>query len=366
MGGSEPELVRKDRGAGDLRVAKLTNTGKSMSRRRRGLAETPALLLYVRPQIAVLVAKRHFVDHSPTCSGLGCVVSFSSSSVAKTVGECRRTTLSVVPFAQTLTLIAVAIFALLPARIWAAPRVPAGTWAIEYQEDTCTLSRDGLGGQPGIAFRTTPLAEPHDLIVYGQFARGKSASFQGWMAIGENREAIQRWMLIEPSHGRKRTHLKTTITADELARLGDSSRLRISGPGGFAFEAALPDMVKPLAALRECEVYLAGRWGIPPTEMELWAKPARPVEDLRNLFWDKDRSRVAMLQSDSIRGVLTIDASGRMVDCKIVEATRVSWVNEKFCPTLMERARFEPARDSAGIAVVGKVITPPIRSARLR
>ena len=46
LGGSEPELVRQDRGAGGLRVAKLTNTGKSMSRRRRGLAETPALLLY--------------------------------------------------------------------------------------------------------------------------------------------------------------------------------------------------------------------------------------------------------------------------------------------------------------------------------
>jgi hypothetical protein len=46
LGGSEPELVRQDRGAGDLRVTKLTNTGKSMSRRRRGLAETPALLLY--------------------------------------------------------------------------------------------------------------------------------------------------------------------------------------------------------------------------------------------------------------------------------------------------------------------------------
>lgn len=33
MWGATPELVRKDRGAGDLRVAKLTKTGKSKSRR---------------------------------------------------------------------------------------------------------------------------------------------------------------------------------------------------------------------------------------------------------------------------------------------------------------------------------------------
>ncbi|WP_162888041.1 hypothetical protein [Sphingomonas mesophila] len=243
-------------------------------------------------------------------------------------------------------------------------KVPAGQWAIEYQEDDCTLSRDGVGAELGIAIRTRPLAEPHDLMIYGQFDRGRKDGFQGTLDLDGQVQAGQRWVLIEPSRGRKRTLLRTTLSAAELARLGSARAVGISGPKGFRVNAAAPGVASRLKALRECEVYLAGRWGITKAEMDGWAQPARALTDLGQLFRDKDMTKFGYLR-DAMRGVLTIDAAGRMTDCKIVAASRVSRVNARFCPTLRERARFEPARNAAGEAVPGKVITPRITSARI-
>ncbi len=265
---------------------------------------------------------------------------------------------------RPLSIAASAWIATAPVAAEAAP-IAAGTWAVEYQVDDCTLSRDDPAAGVGVAIRTKPLSEPHDLMLYGMFAPGRERSVEGTIAIGERTMSTRRWMVIERSRRGKRTVLKTTITGDELARLGESGRLWVSGPGDQEIVPVLPDLRKPLTALRECEIYLAGRWGITRQEILGWAIPARPIADLRELFWDRDRTKIAMLQSDSIRGVLTIDASGNMIDCTIVEATRIAWVNDRFCRTLKERARFEPARDADGRAVIGKVVTPPIRSARL-
>lgn len=264
---------------------------------------------------------------------------------------------------RPLSIAALAWVATAPVAAKAAP-IPTGTWAVEYQADDCTLSRDDPAGGASVAIRARPLSEPHDLMLYGPVVLGRERYVEGTIAIGERTLSTRRPMVVERRG--KRTVLKTTITGAELARLGDSGRLWVTDPGGQEISPVLPDLRKPLAALRECQIFLAGRWGIPRTEMNGWATPARPIADLRELFWDTDMSKVALLSSDSIRGVLTIDPTGKMIDCTIVKATRIAWVNDRFCPTLMERARFEPARDADGRAIVGKVVTPPIRSARRR
>ncbi len=61
-----PELVSQDRGAGDLRVVKLTNTGRSFARRRWGLAAMPApisLCTVVAMPAAISVGPRRRRGH---------------------------------------------------------------------------------------------------------------------------------------------------------------------------------------------------------------------------------------------------------------------------------------------------------------
>jgi len=244
------------------------------------------------------------------------------------------------------------------------PRVPPDKWAIDYAREYCILSRDGVGSEVGVAFRTRPMADEHDLLFY-RLPSQKKASFKGSIIRGDGSAAAERWVLVERSI-RRQTIAETTITGQEMAEAFARARVRLTGPNGFDVQAPLPDAAKASAALRTCEEDLAKRWGVAPAEMATWATAAKPKSDLRELFWSKDLSKVGMLQSGHVRAVLDIDASGRAVKCSIVERSRVRWVDTKICEALLAEARFDPARDASGRAVSGKVVTPRIRSVRLR
>lgn len=93
--------------------------------------------------------------------------------------------------------------------VTAPPRVPAGQWAIEYQDETCTLSRDGLEGELGIAIRTGPLDERHELMLYGPFKGEKGRHFQGRLSIEPDGVAADRPFVLARRPGRKPTTLQT-------------------------------------------------------------------------------------------------------------------------------------------------------------
>lgn len=255
---------------------------------------------------------------------------------------------------------------LAPGAFAASPRVAAGKWAVEYQADTCTLTRDGLPGEAGIAIRIRPLAELHQLMLHGPIDGPRDAQFQARVELGDGQGPFQRWVLVERRARGKPTFVKLEITQPELQRIGKARTIQLTGPAGFSANAPLPGIVKALGTLRECEVYLVGRWGISAAEMDSWARPARPTEDLSRLFWSEDKSKYGLLRSGAVRAVLDIDPAGRITACRLIEFSRVSWVDKKFCEILRARARFEPARNAAGEAVAGKVVTPPIRSMPLR
>lgn len=273
-------------------------------------------------------------------------------------------------FAATLpAVVAITLTGLVTApaiAIAAPPKVPAGKWAIEYQEETCTLSRDGVDGGVGLAVRTRPLGTLAEVMVYRHQLVSRDEQFRARIDLGDGRPPIERPAVAERGGVKKAGFVKVEVTRPELERIARASTIVVSGSSQPPRHAALAPTAKALAALHECEVHLVGRWGITPAEMALWATPAQPLGDLRSLFWSDRMSDVGVLRSGGIRGVLDIDAAGEITGCRIVEESRISWVNARFCPTIRAGARFVPARNVAGEAVPGKVVTPRITSVRLR
>ena len=244
------------------------------------------------------------------------------------------------------------------------PRVALGKWAVDYAQEYCVLSRDGLAGETGVAFRTRPFSDEHDLLLYVPRNGEKERSIKGRLSIGGDAPGAERWISIgEPRRAYKL--IDTRISTDELTRIAVSTSIRLSSDDRLDMTVQLPLVAKAMAALRLCEVDLAGRWGVDSEEMKGWAKPARSQTDLRSMFWSEDHSSVAMLRS-AVRAVLDIDAQGIMVGCKIVQSSRVAWVDRNFCDILGKEARFHPAVDANGKPVRGRMVTPPITSARLR
>lgn len=244
------------------------------------------------------------------------------------------------------------------------PRVPPGRWAVDYASDDCVLSRDGIDGQPGIAFRTRPFSNEHDLLLYLPRTGEKEHWVEGQMAIDGRAVGAKRWISVgEPNRARKL--IDTRISADELAAIGQAEAIRLSGEPRLDVTAPLPNIGKAIAALRACEVELAGRWGVPSSAMALWSRTVLPETDLRTLFWDKDPRKSVLLRTP-VRALLDVDERGAVTACKITRSSRVSWVDIRFCEILRRDGRFRPALDAEGRPVKGKFVTPAITSALAR
>lgn len=248
----------------------------------------------------------------------------------------------------------------------ARPTVPPDKWAIDYAKEYCVLSRDGQPGEIGIAFRTRPMSDEHDLLFYKLRGGLKGRWFKGQIHGADGTAGAARWALIERSPIRRQTILETSITAQELTETLATGSVRFTGEGSIDLRSDLPNINKALVALRKCEEDLAKRWGVDPQEMRLWTRPAKAKSDLRELFWNKDPSKYGVLRSHHVRAVLVVDETGRAVDCTVIEKNRLAWVNKHICETLLREGQFEPARDASGKSVRGKVVTPRITSVRLR
>ena len=116
-------------------------------------------------------------------------------------------------------------------------------------------------------------------------------------------------------------------------RLSDGARLDVTAP--------LPLIDKAMAALRTCEVELAGHWGVAPADMAGWATTALSASDIRAMFWNPD-PRASVLLRHPVRALLEIDALGAVTDCRIVKSSKVSWVDDRFCATLRQRRGSAP------------------------
>lgn len=244
------------------------------------------------------------------------------------------------------------------------PRVPPGQWAVDYAKEVCVLSRDGIAGEPGIAFRTRPFSNEQDLLVYVARTGEKERWVKGRLSIDAQVVGAERWIAIgEPVRARKL--IDTRISVDELAKIAAAKSIRLSSDERLDVTVALPMIAKAMVALQACEVELASRWGVAPAEMVRWAKTAQSETDLRSMFWNPDPRASVMLRTP-VRALLDIDAQGAVLSCKIVQSSRVSWVDTRFCETLRTVAKFHPAIDSSGKAVNGKFVTPAITSALIR
>jgi len=244
------------------------------------------------------------------------------------------------------------------------PRVPPGQWAVEYAKEDCVLSRDGLSGEPGVAFRTRPFLDEHNLFFYVPRTGEKDRWIKGRLTIGGDAPGGERWIRIEEPR-RAYKSISTRISTAELVKIGVMHSIRLSSADRPDLAITLPMVAKAMSALRRCEVDLAGKWGIDPVEMNGWARTAHSETDLRSMFWSEDRSSVGMLRSP-VRAVLDIDAKGTLVGCTIVQSSRVAWVDARFCDTLRKEGKFRPAIDFNGKPVKSKMVTPLITSARLR
>ncbi|HEX3422750.1 MAG TPA: energy transducer TonB [Sphingomicrobium sp.] len=91
--------------------------------------------------------------------------------------------------------------------------------------------------------------------------------------------------------------------------------------------------------------------------------PASSARDIRTVFSADDypASARASGEEGTVQAKLSVDASGRVMDCWILHSSGHRSLDGATCNILRQRARFAPARNGEGKAVPSVVVTPPVR-----
>ena len=230
-------------------------------------------------------------------------------------------------------------------------------WVVNYATSFCILSRDLAPGQPGVAFRTRPLTDEHDLLIMlpptGEGESGGKGRLSSGPWVGE-----ERWISIGEPAGKGQKYLDTHVSNADLVHVAAGSSLKVTIPRKLELIVPLTGIGKALAALHTCENDLARKW-----QAEIgWVIPPKRRDGWWRLFgqddfpgWASDRGR-----EGKVRALLAINTAGRVSDCTIIESSGMVAVDKRTCEIFRKRAIFSPALDDHGKPIPSKLVTPTV------
>ena len=233
-----------------------------------------------------------------------------------------------------------------------APMSPTAKWVVNYAESMCVLSRDYGSGENQITlgFRPGPLSDYIRIAILfpdtSRIARGKAQiRFDGG-------EAVPAPFMSGPTKTEGAYILLVDTKRSELHGFEAAKTMSIAA-GKFAFNLALPDLTKAMAALKECEKDLLVSWGM---DRELIAQLAT-MPSIRNgiasIFSTDDYPSAAVRESlQGTSGIrFWVSKDGKPSDCKIVETSGTKVLDQQSCGVVLRRGKFDPARTIKGDAI---------------
>lgn len=238
--------------------------------------------------------------------------------------------------------------AVLVGTVFASSPSPAATakWTVEYAKDFCVLSRDGAGGAPGIAFRTRPLADRHDLLFYIPPTGQKNVFGDGVLSIDGHALGGPRHIQVSEPRDPTQRFFHAWVSPVELERFAQAATVSLAAPESALIEVSVPKMARAIQALRACEDDLARSWGLEPALLRGWKTPPKPKRSLQREAlrggWPDWRTEKA-----NNRASFKVGADGVASDCRILVGSGSPKFDDALCKAIL-RTPFEPARDPNG------------------
>lgn len=242
-----------------------------------------------------------------------------------------------------------------------AEAAPAAPWQIERGEWRCALSWTGpdakaqrltLDTTPGSGLLRLAATDP----AWGDQAAGKAAAMPflldpGGPVAGERKRALSSFAggSVELSG----------IEPTFLAALAQARSIRLEEKGKTPFGLGLPDAAAAVRAFRDCEESRLRDWGVDTAARAALGRLPRPagagaVEWFRWQEYPREAARAGVGGTAVAR--ITVSPAGSPADCAIVVSARHPALDALTCQSIVKRARFEPALDSAGKAVRSEYI----------
>ncbi|MGV3554670.1 MAG: hypothetical protein ACO1OD_05395 [Croceibacterium sp.] len=279
-----------------------------------------------------------------------------------------------------LTTAAMAAAAIAPAAAQEA-RVykPTGQWALDYGDDYCRLMRTFGDGKNelSLAFERIEPGPTMRMILVGDGVRiFRGAEMLGWnFSASAGSERMARYAQSKTADKKDYINFgpvtvapfapQTPTTAyDRAAEKAAAKPFTAITVGSGLSEPIRVDtgsLEAPVGALQACADDLARSWGLDPATLP-GSTPAAPEGGgagwlPQGTIPFEEFGRFAG-GSNQVR--LMVDAAGKPTSCHIHWPTLSEMTNKKVCSTLLEKARFAPAKDAQGRAMAGFWVGSPL------
>jgi hypothetical protein len=259
----------------------------------------------------------------------------------------------------------------------AAVFMPAGAWSLDYGEDYCRLARVFSDGREQVSLameRIRPGAPVRVVLVGNGLKPFRRAAELGYSFLPGGREREVRYTQSATPDGQQYINLGN-LTLDAAARGPgpgapadyDRKAEQASAKGitalGIGKGLTKPVRIEtgpldaPVGALQACADDLVKSWGADPLGVQ-------PVPEEGPSGWLPAGTIAfgdfAKLSGGSNQVRLMVDAAGKPTACHVHWATLEKDQNDAICATLMQKARFQPAKSAGGQAAVGYWVGDPM------
>ena len=284
--------------------------------------------------------------------------------------------------AAAVTVSAVAPAAAQEARVYK----PGGQWALDYGEDYCRLMRTFSDGENELSLaleRIQPGPMMRMILVGDGIRTYRSAAELGWSftpASGSERKA--RYAQSKTADGKDYFNLGSVTVVQfqppapgtppgpppaydrnaEQAAAKPLTAIQLGTGLLQPIRIETGSLEAPVGALQACADDLAKTWGVDPAKLADKGAPAIPegggVGWLPQGTIPFDQFGKLVGESNQVR--LLVDANGKPTSCHIHWPTLGDSLNKRICSTLMDKAKFVPAKDSEGNAMAGYWVGNPL------
>lgn len=234
---------------------------------------------------------------------------------------------------------------------------PRAQWVLDQSGYYCALATK-LAGEPGATFvlRTLPGTSVYDLSLVGRSWPKRVLSAHQKLGVvllpdGESEAQEPDTVVADGGH----MLFLPSLSAKFLNALGKSSGIAVAADGNRVLDYAIPASADAaMDALDQCVTGKLVDAGADPAGLEAGATPPKIIGD--SLKWI-DVPALESMGNDALHAAVRLDigVDGRATGCGVLELNgRLD--RETVCKNLLERARYEAARDRHGRPVKTVVV----------
>ncbi len=140
-----------------------------------------------------------------------------------------------------------------------------------------------------------------------------------------------------------------------LSRFSTASNVSVSHRKFGTMSASVQSSALAVTKLRDCEDKKMAKWGIDPAAWHSLRSPPRPLADFRSWIVPESQNVPGTSEGQAVLR-LTISPNGRVAECRYLDPSIASELDEAACRGLSIRGRFAPAYDTSGNPVAAPYV----------